>query len=478
MRTALLGLAIGLALADSSIVTLALPEILGRFDVGVTTVAWVLTSFNLLLAVSALPAAFLARRRPRRVFVVGTAVFAASSLACGLATSFELLVAARCIQAVGAALVVTAALALLSGVTQSDTQAVRIWVAAGVLGAALGPAAGGILTEALGWESIFLVQVPLVLVSLVAAPRGDRATAGRAGRAASHHRQRSPVAALRRARGGALPARTPSRHRMGHVPGRGRARRDRPPARGDRGRTARAALDRNRRPDGQRGDPRSRRSRRARIPAACGLGVDDRTAGPRWRGDRPRTRGAHRASSGGACAARRARRLDAGSAARRSRARAPPARAGADLGARAEPRRSGAGRRRPRCSTVVSLRSTSSASHRTCSTRWKRPRTGESSLTWRWCSRTGRTTTTTATCCRPSRISSIAPSRMRSRPRSCSQRRLRSLRSSPLRSRAERRCEASGPAFRRGRGRRGSRRPVPRSRRRRRSSRRRSPIRA
>ena len=168
MRTALLGLAIGLALADSSIVTLALPEILGQFDVGVTTVAWVLTSFNLVLALSALPAAFLARRRPRRVFVVGTVVFALSSLACGLATSFELLVAARCVQAVGAALVVTAALALLSAITQSDAQAVRTWVAAGVLGAALGPAAGGILTEALGWESIFLVQVPLVLVSLVA----------------------------------------------------------------------------------------------------------------------------------------------------------------------------------------------------------------------------------------------------------------------------------------------------------------------
>ena len=71
MRTGLLGLAIGL---------------------GVTTVAWVLTSFNLVLALSALPAALLARRRPRRAFVAGAAVFAASSLACGLAGSFELLV--------------------------------------------------------------------------------------------------------------------------------------------------------------------------------------------------------------------------------------------------------------------------------------------------------------------------------------------------------------------------------------------------
>ena len=62
MRSGLLGLAVGLALADSSIVTLALPEILGRFDVGITTVAWVLTSFNLVLALVAVPAALLARR--------------------------------------------------------------------------------------------------------------------------------------------------------------------------------------------------------------------------------------------------------------------------------------------------------------------------------------------------------------------------------------------------------------------------------
>jgi MFS family permease len=167
-RCWLLGLAIGLALADSSIVTLALPEVLGRFDVGVTTVAWVLTSFNLVLALSALPAAYLARRQPRWAFVAGAAVFAASSLACGLATSFEVLIGARCIQAVGAAFVVTAALDLLSSTTRSEVRAVRIWVAAGVLGAALGPAAGGILTQALGWESIFLVQVPLILFSLAA----------------------------------------------------------------------------------------------------------------------------------------------------------------------------------------------------------------------------------------------------------------------------------------------------------------------
>ena len=171
LRAALLGLGVGLALADSSIVTLALPEILGEFDVSITDVAWVLTSFNLVLALLAVPAAYVARRRPRAAFAVGIVVFAGASLACGLAPEFEVLVGARCVQAVGAALIVTAALDLLSETLGSDARAIGVWVTAGIAGAALGPAAGGVLTQVLGWESIFLVQVP-VAVLLLAALRG------------------------------------------------------------------------------------------------------------------------------------------------------------------------------------------------------------------------------------------------------------------------------------------------------------------
>ena len=183
MRSALFGLAIGLALADSSVVTLALPEVLRDFDVELTTVAWVLTSYNLVLAVLAVPAAYAARRRPREAFVVGALVFAGASLACGLAPSFDVLVASRCAQAAGGALVVTAALDLLSETTRSEARAARVWVGAGIMGAALGPAAGGLLTSAFGWQSIFLVQVPLALLPLAAvrhvAARPLRAPAGR-----------------------------------------------------------------------------------------------------------------------------------------------------------------------------------------------------------------------------------------------------------------------------------------------------------
>jgi MFS family permease len=167
-RSALLGLAIGMALADSSVVTLALPDILRDFDVGITTVAWVLTSFNLVLALLAVPAAYIARRRPAVVFAAGTLIFAGASLACGLAPSLAVLLGARSVQAVGAAFVITAALDLLAETEESTTRAAGLWVVAGVLGAAVGPAAGGVLTQTAGWEWIFLAQTPVILVTLAA----------------------------------------------------------------------------------------------------------------------------------------------------------------------------------------------------------------------------------------------------------------------------------------------------------------------
>jgi MFS family permease len=168
MRSWLLGLAVGLVLADSSVVTLALPEILREFDVSITAVSWTLTAYNLALAAAVVPAAYVARRRPRAAFATGLVVFATASLACGLASSLGVLVGARAVQALGGALAVTAALDLLTETMGGAGRAARIWVTAGVLGAALGPAIGGLLTELLGWESIFLAQVPLALLPLAA----------------------------------------------------------------------------------------------------------------------------------------------------------------------------------------------------------------------------------------------------------------------------------------------------------------------
>src|SRR4029453_19660161 len=89
-RTVLLGLSVGLVLADSSVVTRALPRILAEFDVEIATLAWALTSFNLALALSALPAAFLARRWPRLVFGARGGAFSPRGLGCAFAAAFSM----------------------------------------------------------------------------------------------------------------------------------------------------------------------------------------------------------------------------------------------------------------------------------------------------------------------------------------------------------------------------------------------------
>ena len=171
-RAALL-LTVGLVLADSSVVVLALPEIYRQLDVSVSAVTWVLVAFNLVLALAALPSASLARRAgPARVALAGVVLFGAASLVCGLAGRIELLIAARCVQAVGGAAAVCASLELLPSVVGGESRAATAWAAAGAVGAALGPGLGGLLTELISWQSIFLFQVPVAAaVAVTLAPR-------------------------------------------------------------------------------------------------------------------------------------------------------------------------------------------------------------------------------------------------------------------------------------------------------------------
>lgn len=167
-RVAALALAVGVVLADSSIVVLALPEIYRELDTSITGVTWVLISFNLVIALAAVPAALIARRAgPGRTAAVGLAIFAGAGLACGLADELSTLIVARCVQALGGAAAVTAALELLPATVGSERRAATVWAAAGATGAALGPAIGGILTELVSWQSIFLIQVPVALVAAV-----------------------------------------------------------------------------------------------------------------------------------------------------------------------------------------------------------------------------------------------------------------------------------------------------------------------
>jgi MFS family permease len=165
----LLAVTVALVLADSAVVTLALPAILVHLQTSVSQVAWVLIAFNLVLGLAVVPAALgLARARPHHVAACGIAAFAAASAWCAWAGSIDVLIAARCAQAVGGALALIGCLELLVS-AYGERRGVSTWVVAGVVGTATGPVLGGLLTEAFSWQAIFVVQVPAAALAVPAA---------------------------------------------------------------------------------------------------------------------------------------------------------------------------------------------------------------------------------------------------------------------------------------------------------------------
>ncbi|WP_073392207.1 MFS transporter [Jatrophihabitans endophyticus] len=166
---ALLAVTVGFVLADSAVVTLALPDILRHLHTTVAGVAWVLIAYNLVLALAVVPAARLAGRgAPTRSAAAGIAVFAVASALCAVAGSAAVLIGARCVQALGGAFALVGCLELLVAASD-DRRGVARWVLAGVVGTAAGPVAGGLLTEAFSWQSIFVVQVPVAALAVPAA---------------------------------------------------------------------------------------------------------------------------------------------------------------------------------------------------------------------------------------------------------------------------------------------------------------------
>ena len=170
----LIALAAGLALADASIVTLALPPILVDLDTTVEGVSAVVGIYTAVLAVGLLPAAALERRVSARFAgAAGLAVFAFAGAMCGTVDDLRTLLIWRALQAAGAALALVAAFALLGPG--------NAWRRAALLGAAVGPALGGALTQLFDWRAIFLFQAPvaaLAAVACLAVGMGRRALAG------------------------------------------------------------------------------------------------------------------------------------------------------------------------------------------------------------------------------------------------------------------------------------------------------------
>ena len=169
LLVAVVALAVALAVADSSVVVLALPALYGTFDVSIVTVSWTITAYNLAIVVGAIGVlAFAQRIRGHVLAGIGLGTFAAASVSCGVASSFEMLIVGRTFQGFGAALALVGAIPVLVGIGGSDEHAIRVWGLAGTIGVALGPALGGFLTELFSWRSIFLLQAPLAALALVA----------------------------------------------------------------------------------------------------------------------------------------------------------------------------------------------------------------------------------------------------------------------------------------------------------------------
>jgi MFS family permease len=172
-RRALLTVAVaasaGVAFADSSIVVLALPDLYGAFDTTIVGVSWVITSYNLVVAVVAAALALFGRGLdPRRGAQIGLALFAAASVGCAAAWDLPALIAFRCVQGLGAALLLATSLALLGGLRGSRARGAALWTTVAVFGAAVGPVLGGVLTQLFDWRAIFVVQAPVAAVALFA----------------------------------------------------------------------------------------------------------------------------------------------------------------------------------------------------------------------------------------------------------------------------------------------------------------------
>lgn len=160
---------------DLSIVNVAFPSIEADFPgVSTSTLSWVLTSYSVVFGALLLGAGRIADRSGRRRwFLRGLGTFALGSLLCAVAPDPGLLIAGRVVQAVGAALLMPASLALLLVATPTElrAQAVALWGGISALAVAVGPSLGALLVDAGGWRWAFFVNLPVLAVAAIATRR-------------------------------------------------------------------------------------------------------------------------------------------------------------------------------------------------------------------------------------------------------------------------------------------------------------------
>src|SRR5216683_6884200 len=170
LTLAAMSLGYGVVQLDVTIVNTALNSIGTSLGGGVSELQWVVSSYTIAFAAFILTAGALGDRiGAKRDFVAGFAIFTAASVACALAPNAAILIAARCVQGLAAAILVPNSLALLSHAYADDKargRAVGIWAAGASLALTAGPFVGGGLITLVGWRSIFLVNLPIGLAGL------------------------------------------------------------------------------------------------------------------------------------------------------------------------------------------------------------------------------------------------------------------------------------------------------------------------
>src|ERR1700736_5801618 len=174
-----------MAFIDSTVVNVALPALQTSLHATVVGVQWVVESYGLFLAALILVGGSLGDLFGRRLmFLAGVGVFAAASIACGLASNTQQLVIARSVQGIGAAFLVPGSLSIISANFDEKTRgrAIGTWSGFTAITTAVGPVLGGWLIEHASWRWVFFINIPIatavITISLWRVPESRNAAAG------------------------------------------------------------------------------------------------------------------------------------------------------------------------------------------------------------------------------------------------------------------------------------------------------------
>jgi len=155
---------------DNTVVNVALPSIEKDLHITISQLEWIVTAYALVFAALLITGGKLADLFGRRkIFIVGLVVFSLSSLACGFAPNAGFLIGARAVQGIGAALMNPATLSIITATfpPKQRGQAIGIWAGVSALALAIGPLAGGLIVDNIGWNWIFFVNVPVGAIGIV-----------------------------------------------------------------------------------------------------------------------------------------------------------------------------------------------------------------------------------------------------------------------------------------------------------------------